>query len=108
MAVPLEYTPKGITDLVVTCGGEAVSVDWLRFKNRPKYFTEVGRNADPAQPDDQGFIRRWRLMEPIAIDVRSNIVFTMVRGYAKNLPKNWFVCLSRKGNGTSLTAKITT
>ena len=76
LAVPLEYTPKGITDLVVTCGGEAVSVDWLRFKNRPKYFTEVGRNADPAQPDDRGFIRRWRLMEPIAIDVRSNIVFT--------------------------------
>ena len=73
---PLEYTPKGITDLVITCEGEAVCVDWLRFKNRPEYFTEVGKDASPAQPDDQGFIRRWRLMEPIAIDVRSNIVFT--------------------------------
>jgi hypothetical protein len=28
------------------------------------------------QPDADGFIRRWRLMEPIAVDVRSNIIFT--------------------------------
>jgi len=76
LTAPLEYTPKGITDLVVTCEGEAVSVDWLRFKNRPKYFCEVEKNAAPAQPDNQGFIRRWRLMEPIAVDVRSNVIFT--------------------------------
>lgn len=76
LTAPLEYTPKGITDLVVTCEGEAVSVDWLRFKNRPQYFTEVEKDAVPAQPDDQGFIRRWRLMEPIAVDVRSNVIFT--------------------------------
>ena len=76
LTAPLEYTPKGITDLVITCEGDAVSIDWLRFKNRPKYFSEVGKNADPARPDSQGFIRRWRLMEPIAVDVRSNIVFT--------------------------------
>ena len=76
LTAPLEYTPKGITDLVVTCEGEAVSVDWLRFKNRPKYFSEVGKDANPAKPDNQGFIRRWRLMEPIAVDVRSNVIFT--------------------------------
>ena len=76
LTAPLEYTPKGITDLVITCEGDAVSVDWLRFKNRPRYFSEVGKNADPARPDSQGFIRRWRLMEAIAVDVRSNIVFT--------------------------------
>ena len=76
LTAPLEYTPKGITDLVVSCEGEAVSMDWLRFKNRPKYFTEVGKKDAPSQPDYQGFIRRWRLMEPIAVDVRSNIIFT--------------------------------
>ena len=76
LTAPLEYTPKGITDLVITCEGDAISVDWLRFKNRPKYFSEVGKDAAPAQPDNQGFIRRWRLMEPIAIEVRSNVVFT--------------------------------
>ena len=73
----IDYTPKGITDLVITNeGGAAVSIDWLQFKNRPKYFTPVGSAAAPAQPDPQGFIRRWSLMEPIAVDVRSNIVFT--------------------------------
>ena len=76
LTAPLEYTPKGITDLIISCEGEAVSVDWLRFKNRPKYFSEVGKDANPAKPDNQGFIRRWRLMEPIAVDVRSNVVFT--------------------------------
>ena len=76
LTAPLDFTPKGITDLVVTCEGEAVSVDWVQFKNRPKYFTEVGKSASSVQPDNQGFIRRWRLMEPIAVDVRSNIIFT--------------------------------
>lgn len=76
LTAPLDYTPKGIADLVVTCEGTAVSVDWLRFKNRPMYFTEVGKDATPAKPDDQGFIRRWQLMEPIAVDVRSNVIFT--------------------------------
>ena len=76
LTAPLDYTPKGVTDLVITAEGEGVCVDWVQFKNRPKYFSEVGKNAAPAQPDDQGFIRRWRLMEPIAVDVRSNIVFT--------------------------------
>ena len=77
LTVPLEYTPKGVTDIVVTCEGEAeVCTDWLQFKNRPNYFTTVPAKAAPSQPDAQGFIRRWRLMEPIAVDVRSNIIFT--------------------------------
>ena len=77
LTVPLEYTPKGVTDIVVTCEGEAeVCIDWLQFKNRPNYFTTVPAKAAPSQPDAQGFIRRWRLMEPIAVDVRSNIIFT--------------------------------
>ena len=76
LTAPLQYVPKGISDLVVTCEGESVSINWLRFKNRPKYFTEVGKNAAPAKPDNQGYIRRWRLMEPIAVDVRSNTIFT--------------------------------
>ena len=76
LTVPLEYTPKGVADVVITCEGEAVGIDWLQFKNRPDYFTTVPANAAPSHPDDQGFIRRWRLMEPIAVDVRSNVIFT--------------------------------
>ena len=72
-----DYVPAGITDLVVTNEGDGdVSIDWLQFKNRPKYFTPVPYAATPSQPDARGYIRRWRLMEPIAVDVRSNVVFT--------------------------------
>ncbi len=76
LTAPLEYTPKGVTDLVVCCEGEALSIDWLQFKNRPRYFTPVAADALPATPDEQGFIRRWKLMEPIAKSIRSNIIFT--------------------------------
>ena len=75
LTAPLEYTPKGVADLVVTCEGDAgVSVDWVQFKNRPKYFSPA--SAQPAQPDDEGFIRRWMLLEPIDKPNRGNTVFT--------------------------------
>ena len=76
LSVPLEYTPKDITDLVVTCEDKGVSIDWLQFKNRPHYFTSVDKNAAPAQPDEQGFIHRWKLLEPLPQDIRSNVIFT--------------------------------
>jgi len=75
LTAPLQYTPKGIANLVVTCDGpQGVAVDWVQFKNRPKYFSPVA--TPEAQPDNQGFIRRWKLMEPLKKDIRSNIVFT--------------------------------
>ena len=84
---PLEYTPQGTTDLVVTCEGEGVSIDWVQFKNRPKYFS--ASTATAAKPDDAGFIRRWMLLEPIKQDIRSNIVFTNT--YLRDVfTKTWF------------------
>ena len=76
LTAPLDYTPKGVADLCITCEGSGVSIDWVQFKNRPLYFTTVAKDAAASQPDEQGFIRRWRLMEPIAVDVRSNVIFT--------------------------------
>ena len=71
----LDYTPKGVTDLVVTCEGDAsVSIDWVQFKNRAKYFSPV--TTASAQPDDEGFIRRWLVLEPIDKPNRGNTVFT--------------------------------
>ena len=71
----LEYTPKGTTDLVVTNEGNgAVTVDWVQFKNRPKYFSPV--NTPTAQPDREGFIRRWLLLDPIDKPNSGNTVFT--------------------------------
>ena len=75
LTAPLEYTPKGVSDLVITCEGNAgVSVDWIQFKNRPKYFSPV--TTPTAQPDDEGFIRRWMLLEPIDKPNSGNTVFT--------------------------------
>ena len=75
MTAPLAYSLKGVSDLVITCEGDAgVSVDWIQFKNRPKYFTPA--TATPAQPDDNGFIRRWLLLEPIDKPNPGNTVFT--------------------------------
>jgi len=76
-AVNLEYTPNGVTNLVITNEGNgALSVDWVQFKNRPDYFTPVAAKAPAAKPDDEGFIRRWMLLEPIDKPNSGNTVFT--------------------------------
>ncbi len=73
----LDYVPNGVTDLVITNEGDgALSVDYVRFKNRPKYFTPVATKAAPAQPDAEGFIHRWLLLEPITKPNSGNTVFT--------------------------------
>ena len=74
-AVDLEYKPASVTDLVITNEGDgALSVDWVQFKNRPKYFSPV--TTPTAQPDQEGFIRRWMLLEPIDKPNSGNTVFT--------------------------------
>jgi hypothetical protein len=99
MTAPLEYTPKGITDLVITAEGDAeVSIDWVQFKNRPNYFSPV--SATPAHPDDNGFIRRWMLLEPIKQDIRSNTVFTnswLREAFSKTYFKNQLSLLPKEG-----------
>ena len=75
MTAPLAYPLKGVSDLVITCEGDAgVSIDWIQFKNRPKYFSPA--TAAAAKPDDNGFIRRWLLLEPIDKPNPGNTVFT--------------------------------
>jgi len=71
----LDFVPNGVTDLVITNeGNAALSVDYVRFKNRPKYFSAV--TTPSAQPDENGFIRRWLLLEPIDKPNSGNTVFT--------------------------------
>ena len=88
--VNLEYVPKGVIDLCVTCEGDAeVSINWVQFKNRNNYFQPVAANAAAAQPDANGFIRRWMLLEPIDYNVRSNTILT--DSYLnENLAKQYF------------------
>ena len=88
LTAPLEYTPKGVTDLVITVEGDTgISVDNVQFKNRPKYFSPA--TGQSAQPDEAGFIRRWLLLEPIKYDIRSNIIFTNT-WLEENLAKTYF------------------
>ena len=88
--VALQYVPKGVTDLVVTCEGDAaISVNWVQFKNRENYFHAVAANASAAQPDANGFIRRWMLLEPIDYNVRSNTILTDTY-LNENLSKQYF------------------
>ena len=70
----LEYLPKGVADLVVTCEGVAVGIDWVQFKNRPTYFTPATTTS--VRPTQDGFVFRWMLLEPIKQDIRSNTIFT--------------------------------
>jgi hypothetical protein len=88
LTAPLDFTPKGVTDLVITVEGDAgISVDNVQFKNRPKYFSPA--TAQSAQPDEAGFIRRWLLLEPIKYEIRSNIIFTNT-WLEENLAKTYF------------------
>ena len=88
--VALQYVPKGVTNLVITCEGDAaVSVNWVQFKNRENYFHAVAANAPAAQPDANGFIRRWMLLEPIDYNVRSNTILTDTY-LNENLNKQYF------------------
>ena len=45
-------------------------------KPRPDYFSPIGKDAPVAQPDNQGFIRRWLLREPIDHPVQTNLIFS--------------------------------
>lgn len=74
LTVPVEYIPKGITNLCVVCEGAEVSIDWLQFKNRTTYMKPA--TSTSTLPDAEGFIRRWMLLEPIRQDIRSNVIFT--------------------------------
>jgi len=95
---PLSYTPKGVTDIVLTCEGQGVEIDWIQFRNRPKYFSPAAAGA--TQPDEAGFIRRWTLLEPIRQEIPSNIVFTdtwLRDAFSKVWFKDQFTILPKNG-----------
>ncbi len=77
VTAPVSSLPMGVTTLCVTNeGGASVSIDWVQFKNRDDYFVSTPAGASPMAPDDEGFIRRWTVLEPIDKPIRSNTVFT--------------------------------
>ena len=102
LTAPLAYVPKGVSSLYITTDGGEVGIDWVQFKNRPDYFSPVtGAAAKTPRPvDEQGFIRRWMLLEPIHRDIRSNVVFTdsyLHDAFRKTYFKNQLSVLPRDG-----------
>ena len=98
LTVPVEYVPKGITNLCVVCEGPEVCIDWLQFKNRTTYMKPA--TSTSAQPDAEGFIRRWMLLEPIRQDIRSNVIFTntwLREAFAKQYFDNQMTILPKDG-----------
>jgi hypothetical protein len=63
------------------------------------YFTPS--TADAMKPDDQGFIRRWLLLDPISKPNRSNTVFTdsyLREAFAKEYFPNQLTVLPKAGS----------
>lgn len=80
---------------------EAVAGDTLRSIDQ--YFVPASNNLKG--PDEDGFIQRWLLLEPIRIPVRSNTVFT--DSYLRNAFDtlyfhNQFTLLPRDGEKVSV------
>ena len=73
VTAPLEYCPKGVTNLCITTNKGGLEVDNIQFKNREKYFSPATNSA--LNPDNDGFIKRWLLLEPISKPNPSNTVF---------------------------------
>ena len=62
------------------------------------YFSPV--TTATAGPDDDGFIRRWLLLEPIRQDIRSNVVFTnswLREAFSKTYFNNQLTVLPKDG-----------
>lgn len=70
----LEHVPQGVSDLYISSAEGGLSIDWVQFKNRDAYFRPS--DSSGISPDDDGFIRRWLLLDPIDKPNRSNTVFT--------------------------------
>lgn len=75
--VPIKQVVAGVYDLKLTLKSKGeVEVDWVTLADHPKeqYFTPATDAA--MSPDEDGFIRRWMLLDPIDKPNRSNAVFT--------------------------------
>lgn len=89
LAVPLRSLPKGVADVVLTCEGPWVDVGWLRFKNRPKYFSPATQDA--AHPDEQGYLRRcccWNLFVRTSAPTLSSLTAICKRSLISNISKD--------------------
>lgn len=74
--VTVKTMPSGVSDLKLTNLGAEAEVDWITLTEAPReqYFFKTLPAV--SKPDEDGFIRRWMVLEPINKPNRSNTVFT--------------------------------
>ena len=70
------FNADGTIPLIYPTAHGVVTADSVdqTIKQRPHYFSRV--TTATATPDSNGYLRRWRLCEPVAKEIRSNTVFT--------------------------------
>lgn len=74
VTAPVNYLPKNITDLYISTEEGGLNIDNIQFKNSEKYFSKPSSTF--LQPDNDGFIKRWHILEPINMDLFTNAIFT--------------------------------
>ena len=74
VTAPVNYLPKNITDLYISTEEGGLNIDNIQFKNSEKYFSKPSSSF--LQPDNDGFIKRWHILEPINMDLFTNAIFT--------------------------------
>lgn len=73
----VKVMPEGVTNVKLSnISKTQVEVDWISLTEVPrkKYFSPI--TSATTDPDAEGFIHRWMLLEPIDKPNRSNAVFT--------------------------------
>lgn len=74
--VAVKTMPEGVSDLKLTNLGAEAEVDWITLTDTPREQYFLKALPEVSRPDDDGFIRRWMVLEPINKPNRSNTVFT--------------------------------
>lgn len=74
--VSVKTMPEGVSDLKLTNLGAQAEVDWITLTEAPREQYFLKNLPAVSKPDEDGFIRRWMVLEPIDKPNRSNTVFT--------------------------------
>ncbi len=99
--LPVSAGTDNIGDIEVICTSGEVQIDWLRFLGEKEtvpqapaledYFEKA--TSSTAAPDEEGFIRRWLLLEPISKrnmkEYSSNLNFSY-KFMSKELGKEYY------------------